>query len=591
MPYKGKWHKWTDADCAAWLASGNEQYVSYAKGMTELYKQFIRNRLSFFLPHCDGKDFINDYTNDLVLLTKGNQQGGTAHGIAAVLFRCLKWNENWPCFKDHGIIAKPYDRAKRVLIATWSWENMAQAVWPEFLKLMPREELGVYAPGYGDEEWFPDEHATGKTQRAISFRGNAGRDITSLISKVQFFFRVYTQKQYAFETTQYDLVLADEQMPEPHFDGVDERGRTRDGFQVFFPLTGHKMKGFEDTGKSGWIYKKLFLGTDLKGHSLGKYKLWIDGVPDELYSKESKRKAYEKHVTIPHENKDKRAIRAGEARYYGGWEGAAETVLDNWDRDVHVIPDFTIPYNRWTLYRGLDHGRVRPFGGVCGAVTPWGDVVLYREFYEVGKTVPYNAKRVVEGCGNQRIKTGEETDEQSGMTWPVYEEQFVREHFWASVMDYHSFGTSVSDRNCTLGQLYNDYGLSCSGSKKNQNKMLIPKFQSFLEVDHTKQHIMYRLLQEGLIKQADFDNWLSHVGTNPGASRLYVMQSLKFFQVEIETWQNKGETDEPDDKNNHLMDSTMFLLAEDPQFYGGTETQPQEKDDGDEEKRSTYTGY
>jgi len=584
MPWKGRWLEWTDADQKSLVESGNNENLEYARARDRAYRIYCRNRLAQFLPHCDGKDFINDRTNDLVLLTKGNQQGGTAHGVAFVLFRALRCDPAWHCFQHHGINHYDFQGPKRVLVATWSWDNMRQAVWPEYQKMLPREELGVYAPDYG---MYPDEDPD--KARTLSFGSGQSKTVKLLVSGSELFFRVYTQPQHAFETTQFDIVHADEQMPESKFDGVDERGRTRTNFQVAFTLTGHKLPGFSDTGKSGWIYRKLYMGVDLKGHTLGKYKLWIDGVPDAIYPKERKQQAYEKHVVIPKKNKDKRAQREGEARYYGGFEGESETVLDKWDRETHLVAPFKVPVN-CTRYRGIDHGRVRPFACLLAAMMPWGDMLFYREYYERGKTVPVNCKGVLEMCGNTRIKIADEHDEESGTSWPVYEEQFVGTQFAASVLDPRSYGTKAADRNCNLGQMYNDCGLFVTSARAKIDANMIPEFQRWLEVDYNRKHFMWHAHQHKMISDADYANWFKLRGGDiMGGSRIAVFADMKFFQTEIETWTNKGETDKPKDENNHLMDAAMYIISENPQYMGSDIIFDGESED--DAPRSRITGY
>ena len=71
----GRWFNFSGAEL-------NAMEAAHRKAVLEMWRMFNRNRLAFFLPHCDGLSFLNDRENDIGLLTKGNQQGGTAHGVA-----------------------------------------------------------------------------------------------------------------------------------------------------------------------------------------------------------------------------------------------------------------------------------------------------------------------------------------------------------------------------------------------------------------------------------------------------------------------------------------------------------------------------
>lgn len=63
---------------------------------------------------------------------------------------------------------------------------------------------------------------------------------------------------------------------------------------------------------------------------------------------------------------------------FDSFEGA---VYPEFRRDVHVIQPFAIPA-AWTRVVGADHGYRNPAAWLWGAISPDGDVYVYREFYE-----------------------------------------------------------------------------------------------------------------------------------------------------------------------------------------------------------------
>ena len=584
MPFEGHWEVWTDHELETAEGERKEALVYFM----QLWRQeYVRNRLAYFLPHGEGREFVNDRTHTLLLMTKMNQGGGTTHGIAFLLFRAVRTDPEWHCFKHHGIQYVPFAGPKRIFLCTWSWDNMAQAVWPALLNMLPRAELGVYAPDYGNPELYPEEDQT--KQRAVTFSGTNRKPFKLLVSGTEIFARVYTQPQFAFETTQADLVLCDEQVKERQFDGMDERGRTRKNFQIAFTLTGHKLPGQADTGKAGWIYRKLYLGTDTKGHTLAKYRIRAEDVPDVIYPKKSKEEAYQKWVVDPQKNRDKRAIREGQARWNGEFEGESELVLENWDADTHVVPRFEVPKG-WTRYRGVDHGRTRPCAATGLAVTPWGDAVLHWEYYETNKTIFQNVSGILAACGNMRQQVRMEQDGDSGNTWQIWEEKFNSEEYAASVLDGRSFAMKSTEREINVGQVYNDCGLFCLRANCSPDDVQIECFQSWLRIDWTRDHVMVKWHRLGLVPDDDYQNWLTRRGGDTkGWSRLTVMGHLRFFQMEIETWQGKGDdSDKVQDANNHALDATKYILMEEPRYMGYTDA---DKDKEPDMEVSEYTGY
>lgn len=56
-------------------------------------------------------------------------------------------------------------------------------------------------------------------------------------------------------------------------------------------------------------------------------------------------------------------------------------VYNEFRQDTHVIRPFAIP-NDWPRYIGIDHGFRNPAAWVWGAMSPDGDLYIYREFYQ-----------------------------------------------------------------------------------------------------------------------------------------------------------------------------------------------------------------
>lgn len=574
MPWGGEWLMRTEEELAAWDQGGGAGRAG-ADWFREQYQRFCQNRLAYYLPHCDGAAFINDWESGICLMTKGNRNGGSSHGAAKMLLRNIKCEPDWPCFTKHGIAWHPWRGPnRRVLVATYSWATMGESIWPEIRKLLPREELGEYAENYGNSELYPDE--TDATTLATNLNFNSGRSKDFLCKKSNLLicFRCYSQPQSAYESTFYDDAWLDEQCPEEKYDGIDERGRGREGFQIWMTLTGHSIPGRQakSTGKAGWIYRKLYLGQDTKGKSLKLYRLWIEGVPDALYNAEDKAEAYQKWILNPKLSKDKKAQREGEARYSGGFQGEGEIILDNFDQDTHVVPTFKLPMDV-TRYRSIDHGRIRPCAALWGAMFSWGDMVVYREYYELGKTIGQNAQGIVAASGNSRVLRENRMDADFGVSLSIYEEQFTEETYYSSVMDCRSFNLNSSERRCTIGMVYNDSGLNCTAGKACYNQHtndekedgIIGRIQDWLAIDPQRKHLVRHLWERGMIEEGDYRNWLKRRGGDTmNGARIYFMDSLKYLQMEMTTWQDSTDRKAAD----HLISCLKYVLAEEPAYWG-----------------------
>lgn len=593
MPFRGKWMKWTESDLDRWLRAGGKS-ADYADLLVKTYMNFTRNRFAYFLPHCDGAAFINDRENHIVLLTKGNQFGGTCHGVAFSIARITECDPNWMCFTHHGLKWHPFEGAKRWLIATSIWEIMSDAVWPEYQKLLPRYELGQYAPNFGDPDMYPDEAKTGLPAKNLTFKDGRTKRLTLLKSGSTLIFSCYSQPQDVFESRQFDGGHLDEQIKQGQFDGFDERGRTRRNWQACITVSGVKIKGRPDTGKGQWMHTKLYLGRDTKGRKVGRYKLWADGVPDALYSKESKAQAYKKWVENPKKTHDLAAIREGEARWFGGWEGSSGMVIPNWNERVHLIAPFDVPKD-WTRYRAIDHGITKPTACLWMAVTPWEDYLIYREYYEPNLVIAKHCENIVKLSGNIRQKLDSYIDIDINMQVELFMEQFTNETYFSSVLDARSFASRSSERDAKLGQLYNDYGLSCTPAKPENLASMLPKIKALFDPQQEKKHFIWELNKRKLISQEQYERWLALRNGNEGdGCRLYVFDNLTNFQTEITGWEIDEKTDKPVKENDHLMACMRYLIAESPVYFGEdwNEREDQNLNQTREELTGTrFTGY
>lgn len=554
MPIDGRWEAWSDVDLAGPLAG-------VADGLKRMYGEYCDNRIANFLPHGGGRDFLNDYENDVCMLVAPNRVGKSCHGTAWTILRSIPTDPCWATFTKNGVRHMPWRGPRVVWISSYSWDNVAE-VWKEYQRWLPRYELGPYAEDWGSR---PGEDGR---QKALSF-GDGKPKRVKLTCGTEFVFLCDGQSDAAWEGKRCDEGHFDEQREEEKFIGyLRGTSNTQGLVQCCFTLTGHIIDNRPDTGAGGWIKRKLFDGTYTYGRKVGRYKISVEDVPDVVLSPDRKRELRRQWVEEPQRLQDRKKLRQAEARYWGGWETGSGLVIDNFDRRYHIIPTFRVPKD-WTLYRGVDHGRESPTAGLWLAVAPWGDRVFYREYYFGGRTIPHNCREIVAASGNERVVMRVAEDVMSESTWQVYREVFKGERYFASVLDVRSFQRKSDERPCTTGQMYNDFGLTVSKSSGHTNEMMVPRMNAAMEIDPKRPHIMVRLLENRLIDQQTYNDWLDRVGGDVMCgSRQYVMGNCTAFVRELEGWVNDIRTGKPRDEDDHLMSTWRFLECEEPRFMG-----------------------
>lgn len=78
-------------------------------------------------------------------------------------------------------------------------------------------------------------------------------------------------------------------------------------------------------------------------------------------------------------------------------------IFPDFNPAIHVIEPFKIPAH-WTKVRGFDYGERNPTTCIWGAVSPSGNVYIYREYGKGEEFVDYHAKRVAEFSQNEEYE-------------------------------------------------------------------------------------------------------------------------------------------------------------------------------------------
>lgn len=562
IPVNGEWVVFDESQAAAWREVGMGAQVD---ALLDMDAHVGTNRLAHFIPHGlewrqnagrlggvvdvpasgyaesmrnDAVAFLSDREHDISLMVGPNQVGKTAIGCIWSLLRIVPCEPDWPIFTASGVKWHAWDGPKVWVVASYSWDNVA-TLWERYQQFAPRHELGKYAPNWG---MYPGEKGAGKP---LVFGDGKPKRVRLACGSVLVFL-CYTQQQVHWEGFSADGAQFDEQVEYEKWVGWNRGTTTRGDYTpCCMTLTGHVIDDRPDTGAAGWIKRELWDGTNTHGKTVGRYRMSVESTPDAVIGAVKKRQLWDQWVN-PETRRSEKQKRAAVARYWGGWEVGGGLVLEEWDRAVHTVEPFEIPKG-WTRYRMVDHGE-SPCAALWIAVTPGGDAVIYREYYEFGRDIAQNAKGIVEASGNSVRKVGTEEDE-NGTVWPLYEEVMAGEEYMLSELDARSFAQKKGG-GITIGQMYNRFGLTCAPSSGQYTEKLVPVMRQWLARDERRKHI-----KTGV----------------EGAPRVYVFTTCVNFAAEIEGWGMRttpAGKSVPVDKDDHLMSCFKFFVARDPQYYG-----------------------
>mgnify|MGYP001561245245 CR=1 FL=1 len=576
----GKWTYFNDRQLVMWDKAGQHEIAQqWRDGLIDREKRPI----SFLLPHGapwhdkplvvgdgvatfppstypkewknDGVAFLNS-KEDIELLFAANQSGKTFLGAAWSCLHVVPCDPTWQIFTRHRVICPPWTGRKKWVVGSYSWDNVT-TLWERYKYILPREELGRYAPDWGK---FPGEKGMA---RGLSFGDGKPKRI-ALECGSELIMLCYTQLQMHWEGFESDGAHFDEQPPYEKWVGWNRGTTTRGDYTpCCFTLTPHVMEDRPDTGASGWVVRDLWKGGNTRGKTIGRYHIPIASVPDAIISKVKKHALWRQWAdpAIERSEKDKRAA---VARYWGGPEEGGGLVFDEWQREIHVInplwSDDKTPKD-CTLFRSIDYGE----GGVacCAwfAVTRKGYAVCYRLLYQANMNLFTFVTKIIEMSRNEMVYDCDATDVM-GNTFKVYREHMKGEVYFSTVMDRRSRNTMRNGES--LGDLFSRYGLIVNEASAEHDSVQIPRLKEWLRIDMAVDHVQRKAPDGKPLK---------------GAPRLYFFDGVCSKAVEeIESLAMDGETGKIDKKAaTHFIDAAKYWASDRPQFWGN-HTLPEEQD-------------
>jgi len=550
-----------------WLGNEIIEYphleIQQDKELKRYLQELVRKKqeceIQFFCPHGASKfgydcgfdlvsmrDWMNDNSHTIAMNCSPNQVGKTCHAMVKKILRIIKCNPNWWIFKKFGLKCPEWTGPKTLVCLGYNRGQLTDVLWPELLKWIPAKELGEYAPahlgGGRNPSW--DRHPR-----------------IPLKSGSRIIMLTYEQDANVCAGIKATEMLADEQPPKAFFNELDERGRTLGGAFWTFSLTPHKVDGrATSTGINSWL-KELWTGEDTMGHSVIRTRISVDDVPEHIYSAEQKKAAYDKWVEGPKKSGNQEDYYEGQARYYGLFQRVSGLFYSEVAPETHFV-DWTyddIKDKGWTHYRAMDYGYASPTACGMFAVSPDGSLFMYDEYYVPHKDALEHAPAIIAACGNTRKLIEKKLDTATGMTFDVYQEEVVRQHYVRTWLDWHCF-SSKGGTGRPVSFFFQIGGLNVCESVKLEQEARAQNLRALLKVDPARKHMVTGKL---------------------GAPRFYVSRQCKKWIWEWErcvfdTRQIGSERHNPKEvkqsKDDHLMDVSEYIASEQPRYLGDYKT-------------------
>lgn len=193
--------------------------------------------------------------------------------------------------------------------------------------------------------------------------------------------------------------------------------------------------------------------------------------------------------------------------YLGSWDEAQGLVFDEFSENRHTIKPIEIS-EHWEKGFVLDHGFTNPTAVLWYAIDFDGNIYLYDEHYENEKTPSYHSERIKE----RRLHSG-----------------------WCDPSVFAKTQSRGSNSELfSIADEYRDFGISLSPALRGSDASGIARVNEFFK-----------------------------------AGRIRVFDTLSNFLNEINNWKYRVSSsrtltnlpEEPEDKDNHLMDCLKYLVV------------------------------
>lgn len=274
------------------------------------------------------------------------------------------------------------------------------------------------------------------------------------------------------------------------------------------------LKGWATGTSAGrnWTWRR-FVSSDRKPN----HEYFITRTKDNIFLP----KGYEKGLR--RENSKEWAARFLDAEFneYIG------NILHQWSDAVHVLEPFPIPPN-WPRFRGVDPGMLDPTACLWAAADEAGNLFVYQEYYQMGRTIKEQAEEITRATGEQKIE-------------------------WTAI------DPAVRQRSDESGRsrfdMYGEAGLQGLVIGNNDIRASIAELQDLLRVDPLRMH---------------------PISGQEGSPKMFVFRTCYNLRREISEWVYK-ENGRPLDGNDHAISALRYLVMNRPHAAEGKIRRPRSK--------------
>ena len=213
-------------------------------------------------------------------------------------------------------------------------------------------------------------------------------------------------------------------------------------------------------------------------------------------------------------------------------------IFPDFNPAIHVIEPFEIPKS-WIKVRGFDHGERNPTAVNWGAVSPSGNLYIYREYSVPNEFVDYHAKKVAEVSNNLE-----------DLICP-YAEEYEKNVFDPSIRS--SRGQSGQKIDVEWKEEMAKYEDNFSVTYGNNNRSAgFARIHKYLRVDPERIHPLTK---------------------KKGSPKVFIFSTCPVLGEEFEQYKWKklstsSEDDpieEPRKKNDHVLDAFRYLIMSRPE--------------------------
>lgn len=489
-----------------------------------------------YVPHGAQVDFHASIVKFKCLLA-GNQQGKTRAGLQEDVRHLTGDDARWEMFHWRRNPDDSYEKASLVqvrerapqagwLCCTDRVNAMHEVLLPELQKIMPRGLV---------RSW--------PTDRDPSIRCENGSSLT---------FKSWSQPVDNWQGKAVNFAHIDESCPKEYFDELLERTRTTHG-KIWLCAT--PLKGVDFWLWDLWMDPSHW---DYGADQIEFFYMDVLDVPNMVYGRGDPEAGYrEKMAAIkrwgywkdPLTKTEWDGPAEGMARVAGRFFTSSGFVYPMFSRPIHKIrpldPGVT---ERWPIVRAVDHGLNHDTAALWGYITPYDDVVVFREYVKNETAISANVKGIVGMSGNiLRYQPAHKR-------WVEVATDVGMNPIW-TVLDRHCWQRDPETKR-PLAEYYIRAGLKVRQGTRYDEMGRITVLREYLTPDPLRPHMMEGLAYPGPRIYI----------TDDCPQLMWQLERYMFPMIQDERRGTKRRSERPVDRDNDTIDALEYMVCERPTY-------------------------